>query len=204
MSQGEHSLTQLDFVCHPMYSVRRQTPTKRPFSYQEALQRGLSRRTLQRLLKEERIERIERGLYRAVGEEVGEDAFRAATALVGEPSAICLLSALSEYNLTDIIPRNTWVMVPAPKRSTSARLRLVRKRTPHWNVGVVRKTGYSITSVERTIVDTMLSVEPGLDEGLAALKKALRQKLTSPARIAETAQKLGVYERLLPYLRALS
>jgi predicted transcriptional regulator of viral defense system len=204
MSQGEHSLTQLDFVCHPMHSVRRRTPAKRPFSYQEALQRGLSRRTLQRWLKEERIERIERGLYRAVGEEVREDAFRAATALVGEPSAICLLSALSEYNLTDIIPRNTWVMVPAPKRSTSARLRLVRKRTPHWNVGVVRKTGYSITSVERTIVDTMLSVEPGLDEGLAALKKALRQKLTSPARIAETAQKLGVYERLLPYLRALS
>ena len=44
----------------------------------------------------------------------------------------------------------------------------------------------------------------GLDEGLAALKKALNHRRTTPAKIAEVARQLGVYDRLLPYLRAVS
>jgi predicted transcriptional regulator of viral defense system len=205
MIPGEHSLTQFLDMCHPMYSVKLKSLKKSPFSYQDALTWGVSRRALQRLLRDGHIERIGRGVYRdANRDDHGEDSFRNATALVGAQSAICLLSALSEHGLTDIIPKRTWIMVPAPKRTTVSFVRLVRKRNPKWKVGITTLNGYSITTVERTIVDTLCSSDPGLDEGLAALKKALNQRRTTPAKIAEVARQLGVYDRLLPYLRAVS
>lgn len=205
MGLGEHSLTHTSYACHLMYSVKAKAPKKSPFSYHDALTSGVSRRALQRLLADGQIERIGRGVYRdATRDDHGEESFRNATALVGEPSAICLLSALSHYELTDLIPKRTWIMVPAPKRTTAAQVRLLRKREPRWRIGITRKNGYSITTVERTILDTLCSFDPGLDAGLSALKKALRQRLTTPAKIAEVARQLGVFDRLLPYLRAVS
>ena len=144
-------------------------------------------------------------MYRdAKRDDHGEEAFRNATALVGKLSAICLLSALSEHGITELIPKPTWIMVPAPKRTTASQIRLVRKRDPNWRIGISRKNGYSITTIERTFVDTLCSSDPGMDEGLAALKKARRQRLTTPTKIAEAARQLGVFDRLLPYLRAVS
>lgn len=205
MGLGEHSLTHTSYACHLMYSVKAKAPKKSPFSYHDALTSGVSRRALQRLLADGQIERIGRGVYRdATRDDHGEESFRNATALVGEPSAICLLSALSHYGLTDLIPKRTWIMVPAPKRTTAAQVRLLRKRDPRWRIGITRQSGYSITTVERTILDTLCSSDPGMDEGLSALKKALRQRLTTPAKIAEVARQLGVFNRLLPYLRAVS
>ncbi len=205
MGLGEHSLIHQCFACHLMYSVKAKALKKSPFWYHDALTSGLSRRALQRLLTDGHIERIGRGVYRdATRDDYGEESFRNATALVGEPSAICLLSALSHYGLTDLIPKRTWIMVPAPKRTTAAQLRLLRKREPRWRIGITRKNGYSITTVERAILDTLCSSDPGLDAGLSALKKALRQRLTTPAKIAEVARQLGVFDRLLPYLRAVS
>ena len=205
MGTGEHLLTQSGTACHLMYRLKPKALKKSPFSYHDALISGVSRRALQRLLKEGHIERFGRGWYRdANREDYGEESFRNATALVGEPSAICLLSALSHYGLTDIIPKRTWIMVPAPKRTTSGQVRLLRKRDPRWRIGITRKNGYSITTVERTILETLCSSDPGLDEGLSALKKALRQRLTTSAKIAVVAEQLGVFDRLLPYLRAVS
>lgn len=179
--------------------------TKKPFSFAEAVAAGVSRRTLQGLLEQGDIEKLERGIY-CVRKPEGsaEDEYKASTLIVGTKSAICLLSALSHYGLTDIIPKQTWVMTDVEKRTKAKSVRLVRRRSPKWEIGILTKSGYHITSLERTVIETLISPTPGLAEGIAALKTSLRQKLTTPAKLSEMAKKLGLYDRTLPYLRAAS
>ena len=107
------------------------------FSLKEAQSAGFSRYDLRMLFDRGLIERISRGYYQAVGEDLTDDElFRSATKRVGKPSAICLLSALSFYGLTDTIAKKTWVMVPLTKRTSFSDLRLFRARNPLWNIGI--------------------------------------------------------------------
>jgi Recombinase len=68
----------------------------------------------------------------------------------GQPSAICLISALPFYHLTDVIPKKTWVLGNANKITTQKDIRLWRRRNPNWNVGIKPIDGLAITSVDRT------------------------------------------------------
>jgi predicted transcriptional regulator of viral defense system len=188
-----------------MYIMLPNRLTKNPFSFAEAVAAGVSRRTLQGLLEQGDIEKLERGIYCVCKPEGAvEDEYKAATLIVGPKSAICLLSALSHYGLTDIIPKQIWVMTEVEKRTKAKSVRLVRKRSPKWEIGIVKESGYRITSLERTVIDTLTSPTPGLSEGINALKTSLRQKLTTPAKLSEMANKLRVYDRVFPYLRAAS
>lgn len=77
-----------------------------PFSVAEAEEHGISRYQLSRLVKKGFLERLERGVYRVPAMDINEeDSFRTATLITGPVSAICLLSALCYYNLTDEIPQ---------------------------------------------------------------------------------------------------
>lgn len=178
----------------------------KPFTYREATSLGLTQYAMRRLLATEVIERIERGIYRTVGHDVSEsELFRRAIKKIGEPSAVCLLSALSYYHLTDIIPDRVWLMVPAKTRTTSKNIRLYRARDPQWQIGVIVEDGYSITSVERTLVDSLTSksilpVRIGLD----ALKRAVSEKQTSISKVINMSKSLGVLHRIIPYVDALS
>jgi predicted transcriptional regulator of viral defense system len=177
----------------------------RPFTYREACQHGLTQYAVRKFLECGVIERIERGLYRAVGEDlVEEELYRRAIKKVGKPAVVCLLSALSYYELTDTIPKNVWIMVPAQKRVTSLNVKLFRTRNPKWKVGVVVHDGFSITSIERTIVDalTVKSIaSPRL--GIDALKQAIAEKKTSIGRILKISNEFGVRHRILPYVEGL-
>ena len=82
--------------------------------------------------------------------------FQEACAYIGTPSAISLLSALSYYNLTDTIPNKIWLIVPISKRTRRRDLRLLRITNPHWDIGIDKKQGYWITSINRTLVDIFI------------------------------------------------
>ncbi len=74
----------------------------------QASKLGVSRYLLKKLLAEGVIEQLVRGVYRvSTGDISDEDQFRAATLRVGTPSAVCLVSALFHYRLTDTIPKKT-------------------------------------------------------------------------------------------------
>ncbi len=178
----------------------------RPFTYREAVQLGLTQTAIRQLLANESIERIERGLYQAVGVDLSDrELFRRAIRKIGKPSAVCLLSALSHYQLTDIIPDRVWLMVPANKRTSSANIKLYRARDPKWEIGVIIEDGYPITSLERTIIDALThqSVLP-IRIGLDALKKAVSAKKTSTSKIIGVSKSLGVLHRILSYVEVLS
>lgn len=179
---------------------------QKPFTYREASEDGLTQYAVRQLLEAGIIERVERGLYRCANEDLSEsEAYRRAVKRVGEPSAVCLLSALSHYDLTDIIPKQVWLMVPTEKRTKSPNVKLYRARDPRWKIGVINKDGYSITSLERTIVDALTLksvVSPSC--GIEALKLALKSKRTSAEKIIQMAKKLGRAHRVIPVVEVLS
>jgi predicted transcriptional regulator of viral defense system len=74
---------------------------------------GLTGNHIQELLKSGHIVRVNRGVYQIAGENLSDDEiFHAASIRIKGKSAVCLLSALAYYNLTDAIPKKPglWLM----------------------------------------------------------------------------------------------
>ncbi len=179
---------------------------EKPFTYQEACRKGLTQYALGKLLDSGVIERINRGLYCPTEQDLSEETlYRRAIKRIGKPAVVCLLSALSHYELTDSIPKQVWLMVPKEKRIKSSSVKLYRARNPQWKIGIIAKGGYSITSLERTIVDAVTLkalISPRL--GIDALKIAIVSKKTSASKVLQMADRLSVKHRVLPYVEALS
>lgn len=177
-----------------------------PFTYKEACEAGFTQYAVTKLLESGVIERIEHGLYQVTNTDITEEEqFIRAIKKVGEPSAVCLLSALSHYGLTDTIPKKVWLMVDDHKRVKSGYIKLYRARDPKWEVGIVSPDGYPITSLERTIVDSLtharlVSARLGID----ALKQAIGENKTTASKILSVADELRMKHRVLPYIEALS
>ncbi|MGE3757576.1 MAG: type IV toxin-antitoxin system AbiEi family antitoxin domain-containing protein [Pseudobdellovibrionaceae bacterium] len=177
----------------------------KPITSKELERLGIPRTAIQTLTKEEKLLRIGRGVYQLPSVELdNESLYRAATKRINGQSAVCLMSALSHYNLTDEIPKQTWLLVNIDSRSTHKDIRLYRSNNPHWKIGIVKADGYKITSLERTIVDAIILKKRFGTLGIQALKKALREKLTTASKIMDMATKFGADERVLPYLEALT
>jgi predicted transcriptional regulator of viral defense system len=179
---------------------------KAPFTYRQAKAYGLDQRSLQELVASGVFEQVVRGIYRPAKTDYNEeDQYKVATLLVGEPSSICLVSALAHYGLSDVIPKKTWVMVPHTKRSNYNDLKLQRSRTPDWSIGIEKHNGYSITTIERTIVEAICNRSKiGTQVAVEALRKAVQFKKTNLSKIMSMAKQLDVLHRVLPYIEALS
>lgn len=180
---------------------------KEPFSLKEADQAGLTKYTITKLILAGVLERLQRGIYQ-VSERAHmdtEDTYRSATLRCGLPSAICLLSALEYYHLTDQIPAKTWVLVPNNKRVQSNDLRLVRSRIPQWEIGIRKCNGYWITTPERTLIDCLLAKRiVGSSVALEALKQAAKSKKINLSDIVDMAKMMGVLHQILAYIEVLS
>ncbi|MEI6791011.1 MAG: type IV toxin-antitoxin system AbiEi family antitoxin domain-containing protein [Myxococcaceae bacterium] len=176
------------------------------FSRSEAERSGISRYRLYRCLEEGVLERLERGIYRVPRADYNdEDTFRTATLCAGKKSAVCLLSALVFYNLTDEIPRQTWLMVEQAKRSKHKNLHLIRVAEPKWKIGIDSQKGYQITSLERTLVDCLIwKRHLGTMLGIQSMKRALEHKKTSLSKIIDMANRLGVLERIQVVIEVLA
>ena len=178
----------------------------RPFSLKEVLNKGLSRYYFEQLKSQGAIEKIAWGTYRSTREDLSEeDLFCAAMLKAGKPSAICLLSALSFYDLTDEITRKVWVMVPAGKVLHAKHIKLLRVAHPKWNIGIISHSEYRITSLERTLVDCLTHRRQlGSRIGIDALRVALERKKTTLKQIYDMASKLEVAHRIESYIEVLS
>lgn len=178
----------------------------KPFTTQKALGHGLTKKDLIALLEKEVIERLARGIYQNADLDLAEEEqYRLATLIVGRPSAVCLLSALSYHHLTDLIPKKTWIMVPLQKRTQHASLRLLRTKNPHWGIGILKEGGYSITNLERTIVECLVNKKLlGTPTGVEALREALKEKKTTLSKIWDMAIRLKVGHRIIAYIEALA
>lgn len=179
---------------------------KGPFTYKQALATGLKLRTVRQLVANGQCYTVAKGIYMPKNLEYNEEnQFKVATLVVGKHSAICLVSALSVYELTDVIPRKTWITVPATKRTQISSLKVLRKKNPLWNIGIEKKDGYSITNVERTLIESLCYKNMiGSTIPIEALREAVRKKLTTLSKVLDMAKKMKAVHRVLPYLEAMT
>src|SRR5690606_26684837 len=113
-----------------------------PFSLSQAEEIGISQQELSRLVKEEKIERMERGIYLHPKAKVSREIdFQIACTKFGPKSVVGGLTALFYYNLANQVPQQTWVLVPPEQRSHAKGYRLIRTKTP-LDVGVIHGEGF--------------------------------------------------------------
>lgn len=168
---------------------------------------GLSKASLTRMVKAGILDRVSRGVYQVSDRNIGagEDVYTVATLRCGTPSAICLLSALEYYQITDHIAGQVWVLVPAPKRVAAKDLKLIRSRNPQWEIGIRKTKHYWMTTLERTLVDCLLYKRLiGSQVALGTLKQALAQKKVKLGTIYDMAKKMGVEHRIRPIIETLA
>ncbi len=172
-----------------------------PFAYQDAIKRGLTRHDIRNLLESGEIERLSRGIYQYSKNDISEEVqFKVASLKVGSESAVCLLSALAFYGLTDDIPTEVWLLVNASKRVSNGKIKLLRSRYPNWDIGITKTDNYKITSVERTVIDALVYKRLlGKAVSIEALRRALRKK-TSIEKLFDMATKLDVLGKVRSYL----
>lgn len=170
--------------------------------------RGLTSNHIKAFVKTEHLERISRGVYRIAGDEIdisSEVLFRSATLRMNCKSAVCLLSALEFYHLTDLISKKVWLMVDKQNRTTKPDIRVFRTANPHWNTGIHKEKGYAITTIERTLVDCLVQKKIiGTHTTILAIKTAINKKETTLAKLIDIATKLGVEHRLHTYFESLA
>lgn len=178
-----------------------------PFTTRDAVSCGLSKAYLTRMVRRGMLQRLCRGVYQSSGIDDGgnEEMYRVAALRCGIPSAICLLSALEFYHLTDQIPKQIWVLVPANKRIVSKDLKLIRSRKPRWDIGILKKEHYWITTLERTLIDGLLAKKwIGSQVALDAVRRAIKQNKAKLGDLYDMAKKMGVEHRVHAYLEALA
>ena len=150
------------------------------------------------------IERVARGVYQRANKNYSdEDNFITTTVVIGKPCAVCLLSALEYYGLTDHIAKKTWLMVPVVKRTSVVNIKLFRKKLPRWNIGIENKKLYSITNIERTLVESIVYRRMlGSDVAMSALKKAIKGNKTTLNKVWNMAGELGCKNRIKSIIEA--
>jgi predicted transcriptional regulator of viral defense system len=183
---------------------------KKPiFSSAEARKAGVHPRLLSYYAERGILERVGRGIYRALNEETGaapEWEELALTAASIPNSVICLISALGFYGYTDEFMRNHWIAVPHQARNIKRpRTRIVRMRNTRLGRETIHfgRLKVNIFDRERTVLDAFRYL------GKEAAIKALRAYLKPSKGRRADLLKLQDYARRLkvpigPYLLSLT
>lgn len=169
------------------------------FTAAQAQAAGFSRPLLSHYAKAGRFDRIRHAIYR-LSQFPGspyEDLF-VAWLRTGPDSVISHESALTVYELSDVLPSEVHVIVP---RTASRRRKGVRLHTNRLGSDeVTKRAGLPITTVPRTIADAIAS---GLAQEQVgrAIREALQRGLTTrETLLAEATRRGGQVGRVLQRL----
>lgn len=182
---------------------------KKPFfTSKQAKAIGISAAILGHYVKIGKLERLGRGVYRSTGYQSSsifrwEDLIQAVHSIHG--GAVCLISALAIYELTEEIPRQHWIGI---RHSTSAKstkqVKVVRFQNFKLGKTEIELDGMRIPIFdrERTIIDAfrLLSRETAI--------KALKMALMKSGKNRIDLNKLEAYAKQLrfnvtPYLLSI-
>ena len=179
------------------------------FKAGEARKLGISPSLISYYVQKGLIEKIDRGIYRSANQVLDVDFRYEDLVLISQSiqgGVICLISALTIYELTDEIARAHWIAVSndsrAPRRKGAKIIRMRNIKLGKTKITVGSET-VNIFDIERTIIDSFryLGVEIGVKALRAALKKSGNDKLD--------LKKLQAYAKILrikiaPYIMAVT
>ncbi len=182
------------------------------FSHSLAQERGLSDRRLRGLLADGALERLAHGLYRKANAPPA-DLDRIEIALRASDATLCLTTALSHHDLTDVIPSEIDVALPRSRRPPRVRapVRWHRFHEETFDVGretieVDERLSIGIFSAERSLMDAFrLRHQEGEEMAVVALRRWLERPGATPAKLLAMARHFPKAEpSLLQTLRILS
>jgi predicted transcriptional regulator of viral defense system len=163
------------------------------FTLAQASELGISQQSLSKLVKQEKIKRVDRGIFLHPKASLGREYdFQIACAKLGPDAVVGGMSALFYYNLAEQVPQQTWVLVPPHKITSDRSYRLIRTQVP-LDKGIVIGSGYKIVSIERAIVESFkLASKIGERTAIHACRVAIQQRLTTIKKIGMMAKELGL------------
>lgn len=155
------------------------------FTTQEADKHGISSRMLAYYVQKGEIERLARGVYcskkyEPAGHDLKwEDMAIAASNVKG--GVICLISALSYYELTDEIMREFWIAVDNDNSKVNFPMcRFIRMRNMQLGVESIKVSGMKVKifDIERTLIDSFRLLD--FETSIKAMKIYLEGKKGKP------------------------
>lgn len=173
---------------------------------------GIASETISRAVANGDIDRIAHGLYQRPAAEIDVDQALAEIAKRIPKGAIAMVSALAFHGLTDQMPRRIWVAIGASDWAPAIEyppVRIVRFSDKYLRQGIERHavagTDVPIYSVAKTLADTFRNPRiVGRSIAIGALRAALEQHKASPGTIADAALAGGSWNRMKPFLEALT
>lgn len=174
--------------------------------------RGLPRVALTRLVREERLTRIGRGMYALPNRQASEHGSLAGVASKYPEGIVCLLTALRVHDLTTQSPFEVWLAIPhkgrAPKMDYPA-LRIVRFSGKALTEGIEERVIdgviVRVSNVARTVVDCFkFRNKIGLDVALEALRESWDNKRVTMDELWRYAEIFRVANVMRPYMESLS
>ncbi|MDW8318101.1 MAG: type IV toxin-antitoxin system AbiEi family antitoxin domain-containing protein [Anaerolineae bacterium] len=171
----------------PLYEIAEQQGGY--FSAQQARRQGISKSLLAHHVKQGRLLRLRRGVYRlAHFPEMPHADLYIAWLAAGDKAVLSHESALLLYGLTDLLPDEIHLTVPrtASRRLPGVRFHTARLRPEEIN----RRYGLPLTTLPRTITDLIRS---GVAEEWVqqAIQQALARGLTTRQALEEEARRRG-------------
>jgi len=180
------------------------------FTAAEARKLGVSSSLLSYYVQIGLIDRIQRGIYQNPEVQLEVDFKWAELIRVANsiPNGIvCLISALSIYDLTDEIPRQYWIAIPHATTTPKGRKKCKFVRMRETKLGKTKlsmgNASITIFNRERTIIDAFRYL--GRETAIKALKESLKGDKDSRIGL----KKLQLYSKKLrinidPYILAVT
>ena len=174
------------------------------FTLLQAERIGLTQQDLSRLVTNEKMKRVSRGIYLHPEADLdGDVGFQIACAKFGSDAAIGGLSALFHYNLAEQVPGHTWVLVPTERKTREKGYKLIRTKT-ELDKCIVTENGYRIVSLERAILEGLKFITKiGERTAVKAARDALAKRQTTELKLGKAAKDLGLESVLLKYLEVI-
>jgi predicted transcriptional regulator of viral defense system len=162
------------------------------FTSAQAREHGVSRQLLDHHVKQERFERVRRGLYRVRGfPSFQHDDIREKWMAVGvEKAIVSHESALALLDLSDNIPDTVHLLVPRRHRGLRRPPGVViHTRPDDEKVNTIWREGIPITTPARTLVDAADELQP--EQAAMAVQQALTRGLLTRRQLEQEATHRG-------------
>ncbi len=166
---------------------------------------------LKSLEKENKVEKIGRGLYRLTGDTLGSHPDYVIASLQSSKGVICLLSALYFYKATSEIPRFVDIAIPSGSRANKIKyppVKFYRFSPGTWEAGIeeheTAEHRIKIYSLAKTVADCFkFRNKIGADVARDAIKVAVTEKGIKPKEIMHFAKICRVDRIIKPILETM-
>jgi predicted transcriptional regulator of viral defense system len=171
---------------------------------------GIGPETLARLVREEAVVRLARGLYQLPDTQAEAAHALAEAAVLVPKGVVCLTSALQYHELTLQMPSAVWMAIDRtawrPKIDYPP-IKFVRFKASALTEGVERHhiegVEVPITNPARSIVDCFrYRTKVGLDVAMEGLREGLRRRKTTSDDLWTYAKEARIWPTMRPYVEA--